>query len=58
MDEEFDTILLHCGHSINSYKSLGVCKKCRTKQCEKCLQLVDDELLCPKCFNDKVGVPR
>ncbi len=57
MEEEFETIILSCGHSINSYKSLGVCHGCRKKTCERCLQVLDDVLLCPKCFNEKSGVP-
>lgn len=55
MDDEFEAIVLTCGHSINSYSGLGVCNKCKLKHCSKCLQLLDDHLLCPKCFEEKLG---
>jgi hypothetical protein len=54
MEEEFEAIVLHCGHSINSYSGLGVCSNCRMKNCGRCLQLTNGELLCPKCFTEKL----
>lgn len=55
MYEEFESIVLKCGHSINSYKTLGVCHKCNNKCCEMCLQLIDDVLVCPKCFDGVIN---
>ena len=51
---DFETVTLSCGHSLNSYRGLGVCSKCWKKGCGKCLQLVDDSLLCPKCFTERM----
>lgn len=50
MIDEFEIVTLSCGHAINSYNGLGVCHKCGKKTCGKCLQLLVDDLLCPKCF--------
>lgn len=51
---DFETVTLSCGHSLNSYNGLGVCSKCWKNGCGKCLQLINDELLCPKCFTEKM----
>jgi len=52
--DEFETITLSCGHAVNPYNGLGVCYDCGKKTCGKCLQLVVDELLCPRCFTDRI----
>ena len=52
---DFETVTLSCGHSLNSYNGLGVCSKCWKNGCGKCLQLINDELLCPRCFSEKIG---
>ncbi len=50
-DDILDSVaLMNCGHSINLYNGFGVCEKCHTKNCWKCLQIKDDLLLCPRCF--------
>ena len=54
MSDEFEAVMLSCGHSINSYNGLGVCYRCKKKNCGKCLQLVVDKLLCPNCFADQI----
>lgn len=54
MIDEFESVTLSCGHVINSYKGFGVCQGCWKKICGQCLQLVDDELLCPECFMKKL----
>ena len=54
MTDEFEAVMLGCGHSVNSYNGLGVCYRCNKKTCGKCLQLVVDELLCPRCFADQI----
>lgn len=54
MIDGFDSVVLSCGHSITSYKGLGVCMKCKEQHCGQCLMLVDDLLLCPKCFKEKM----
>ncbi|WP_179369104.1 hypothetical protein [Candidatus Nitrosotenuis sp. DW1] len=53
--EEFESVVLSCGHSITSHAGLGVCNKCRRKVCGKCLQLIDEKNLCPKCFEEFIG---
>lgn len=55
MEDEFESVVLSCGHSINAYSGLGICSKCRKKTCGKCLQIIDEVILCPKCFAEKVG---
>ena len=54
-DGDFETLTLSCGHSLNSHNGLGVCSKCWKKGCGKCLQLIDDQLLCPTCFANRIG---
>lgn len=51
---DFETVTLSCGHSLNSYRGLGVCQKCWKKSCGQCLALVDDMLLCPTCFAERM----
>ena len=55
MIDEFESVTLSCGHVINSYRGFGVCRRCGRKACGQCLQLVDDDLLCPGCFVKKLG---
>lgn len=50
---EFESIILSCGHAVNSHKGFGVCQKCWKKTCGQCLVRVDDLLLCPVCFKEK-----
>lgn len=52
--EEFEAVLLACGHSINSFSGLGVCSRCKMKSCGRCLQSINGELLCAKCFAEKL----
>jgi hypothetical protein len=54
---EFESLILSCGHSINSYKGFGVCQKCWKKTCGQCLILVDNLLLCPQCFKENMEGP-
>ncbi len=55
MEEEFEAVLLHCGHSISTYNGVGVCSKCNKKNCGRCLTWINAELLCPRCFHDRVN---
>jgi len=54
MEEEFESIILSCGHAINSNSGLGKCDKCKMNKCGRCLQVIDGQLICPKCFEDKM----
>jgi len=55
MGEEFESVMLSCGHAISQTSGLGKCSKCKLNKCGKCLQILDGQLLCPKCFEDVVG---
>lgn len=54
MEEEFESVILSCGHAINSNSGLGKCDKCKTNKCGRCLQVIDGQLICPRCFEDKM----
>lgn len=56
MSENFDAIVLSCGHSINSYVCLGICEICKKKNCSRCLVVIDDVIYCPKCFAKHMAV--
>lgn len=47
---EVEFITLECGHSAVADIGVGVCSECGKLCCRECLQLIDDKLLCPKCF--------
>jgi hypothetical protein len=53
MIDDFETVTLSYGHSLNSYKGFGICQKCWKKNCGQYLTLVDDLLLCPQCFKER-----
>lgn len=55
MEEEFESVVLYCGHVINQTSGLGKCSKCKLNKCGRCLQVLDGQLLCPKCFEDVIG---
>lgn len=54
MEEEFESVILSCGHAINSNSGLGKCDKCKMNKCGRCLQVIDGQLICPRCFEDKM----
>ncbi|TBR08575.1 MAG: hypothetical protein EPO62_06760 [Candidatus Nitrosotenuis sp.] len=54
MEEEFESVILSCGHAINTNSGLGKCIKCKMNKCGKCLQVIGEHLLCPKCFDDRM----
>jgi hypothetical protein len=54
MEEEFESVILSCGHAINSNSGLGKCEKCKMNKCGRCLQVIDGRLICPRCFDDKM----
>jgi formylmethanofuran dehydrogenase subunit E len=47
---EIEFVTLECGHTLVSDIGAGVCSNCGKLCCRECLQLIDDKLLCPKCF--------
>jgi formylmethanofuran dehydrogenase subunit E len=47
---EIEFITLECGHSAVADIGVGVCSHCGKLCCRECLQLIDDKLLCPECF--------
>lgn len=54
MEEEFESVILSCGHALNSNSGLGKCAKCKMNKCGRCLQVIDGQLICPRCFEDKM----
>ncbi|MGH9922074.1 MAG: hypothetical protein ACRD38_04930 [Nitrososphaerales archaeon] len=52
--EEIEFVTLPCGHSVNQHIPLGICSKCAKRSCAKCLQPLENCLLCPDCFVKRV----
>jgi hypothetical protein len=50
MADDFEIVLLDCGHSLNSRFGIGVCMRCSVKKCGQCLRLFDGQLVCASCF--------
>lgn len=49
-DVELEIVTLECGHTLTPQFGAGICSECGKVCCGKCLQLLNDELLCPICF--------
>ncbi len=47
---EIEFVTLECGHSVVADIGVGVCSNCGKLCCRECLQLIDENLLCPECF--------
>lgn len=54
MIDDFEAIILSCGHSVTAYSGLGLCQGCGSKSCGKCLKLLDGKLLCPQCVKERI----
>jgi formylmethanofuran dehydrogenase subunit E len=51
---EFRFIKADCGHAITMQNIAGKCMKCGSLCCKECLMLLDSEMLCPRCFIERL----
>ena len=51
---EFRFISADCGHAITLQNIGGKCERCGKLCCRDCLTLLNDEMLCPTCFVEKL----
>lgn len=49
---EIEFVTLECGHTAVADIGVGTCSRCGKLCCRGCLQLIDEKLLCPKCFKE------
>jgi len=54
---EIHFLTADCGHIITAENLGGKCSKCGKLCCKNCLLRLNDELLCPNCFKEKLKTP-